>query len=158
MTVLILSLRKRQGERRLSLFNWQRLWVVACVCGLPEKHSFPASANICTLDSSQQKSKTYREGGQGEGERGRKTAGSEGRMRATAVWGDFKNIRLLAGSMDRDSGNGGEIVNILGRGGGNGALGLWGRDTDIVVRAVMGWLTEWRRYRLINPAASGIIY
>lgn len=116
MTVLILSLRKRQGERRLSLFNWQQLWVVACVCGLPDQHSLPASANIRTLDSSQQKSKTYREGRQGEGDRGCKTVGNEGRTCATAVRGDFKNIRLLAGSMDRDSGNGGEIVNILGRG------------------------------------------
>lgn len=62
------------------------------------------------------------------------------------------------GSMDRDSGNGGEIVSILGRGGGNGPLGLWGRPADTVGRAVMGWLTEWRRGRLINPAASGIIY
>lgn len=114
MTVLILSLRKRQG--RLSLFKWQQLWVVACVCGLPDQHSLPASTNIRTLDSSQQKSKTYRERRQGEGDKGCKTVGNEGRTCATAVWGDFKNIRLLAGSMDRDSGNGGEIVNILGRG------------------------------------------
>lgn len=63
-------------------------------------------------------------------------------------------------SMDRDSGNGGGggIVSILGRGGGNGPLGLWGRPADTVGRAVTGWLTEWRRCRLINPAASGIIY
>lgn len=53
---------------------------------------------------------------------------------------------------------GGQIVSIFSRGGGNGALGLWGRPADIVGSAAMGWLTEWKRCRLIKPAASGIIY
>ena len=47
---------------------------------------------------------------------------------------------------------------LAGRGGGNGALGLWGRPAVIVGRAVMGWITEWRRCTLINPASSGVIY
>lgn len=52
----------------------------------------------------------------------------------------------------------GKLLNILGRGEGNGGLGLLGRPADIGGRAVIGWLTEWRKCRLINPAASGIIY
>lgn len=56
--------------------------------------------------------------------------------------------------MDSDSGirGRGQVVSIFG------ALGLWGRPADIVGRAAVGWLTEWRRCRLIKPAASGIIY
>lgn len=55
-------------------------------------------------------------------------------------------------------GEGTKIVNIFRRGGGNGALGSWGRPADTVGSAAMGWLTEWKRCRLIKPAASGIIY
>lgn len=58
----------------------------------------------------------------------------------------------------QEMGGGGQIVSIFRRGGGNGALGLWGRPADIVGSAAMGWLTEWKRCRLIKPAASGIIY
>lgn len=52
-------------------------WAAACVCGLPDLHSFPVSTNIPTPGSSQQKAKTYIGGGQGEGGRGRRTAKEE---------------------------------------------------------------------------------
>lgn len=54
-------------------------------------------------------------------------------------------------------GNGADCKRLWERGR-KWALGLWGRPADNVGRAAMGWLTEWRRCRLIKPAASGIIY
>lgn len=50
------------------------------MCGLPDQQSLPVSTNICTLDLSQQNTKVYVEGGQGEDRKSWRTAGSKGIM------------------------------------------------------------------------------
>lgn len=155
MAVFFLSLRKRHGERRLSLFTWQQLagqshvvWT-AWSAQLASQHKYPCSR------LAEQRARMEREGGQGEGENGTELQGAKKNMCDNAKRGDFRNKRW--GTV-RDSGKRGAVFSIFGREGGSGALGLWGKPADIVGKAAMGWLTEWRRCRLIKPAASGIIY